>query len=78
MRKQLKAVVKSDKMTKSAVVEVNRLKIHPKYKKRIRLSNTFIVHNEIGAKIGDNVLIESTRPLSHKKHFQITKIITKK
>jgi small subunit ribosomal protein S17 len=78
MRKQLKAIVKSDKMTKSAVVEVNRLKIHPKYKKRIRLTSSLLVHNEIGAKTGDNVLIESTRPLSHKKHFEITKIINQK
>jgi|WetSurMetagenome_2_1015567.scaffolds.fasta_scaffold655683_2 small subunit ribosomal protein S17 len=75
MKKQLKGTVKSDKMTKSAVVEVSRLKVHPKYKKRTRVSNTFIVHNEIGAKTGDHVLIEETRPLSNKKHFIITKII---
>lgn len=78
MKKQLKGIVKSDKMTKSATVVINRLKIHPKYKKRIRISGSLIVHNEIGAKTGDNVLIEETRPLSRKKHFQIKKIIAKK
>jgi len=75
MKKQLTGIVKSDKMIKSAVVTISRLKIHPKYLKRIKISHSLLVHNDLKAKTGDKVIIEETRPISCKKHFKITKII---
>jgi len=75
MNKHLTGVVKSDKMTKSATVIVTRFKVHPKYLKRIKVTKSYLVHNEIGAKAGDTVLIEETKPISKNKAWQITKVL---
>lgn len=75
MKKHLTGVVKSDKMTKSAVVVVTRFKIHPIYKKRSKVTKSYMVDNEIGAKIANHVIIEETRPLSKRKSWKITKIL---
>lgn len=75
MTKHLSGQVKSDKMTKSAVVVVTSFKVHPKYGKRIKVTKSYTVKNEIGAKEGNQVIIEETRPISKTIHWQITKII---
>lgn len=72
--KTLKGSVVSDKMTKSAVVEVTSIFRHPIYGKRVKRSARYIVHNELGAKVGDSVSIQETRPLSAKKRFVISQI----
>lgn len=75
-KRQFEGVVVSDKMDKTIVVEVTRLKAHPLYKKRIRRSRKFMAHDEKNeAKIGDWVLIEETRPLSRHKRWRLVKII---
>jgi small subunit ribosomal protein S17 len=59
-------------MTGSAVVAVSRYVKHPKYKKYIKKTSRFIVHNEGNkAKEGDQVTIRACRPLSKTKHFEI-------
>ncbi len=71
-RKEFKGVVVSDKMTDSAVVAVSRFVKHPKYKKYLKKTSRFTVHNPGGkAKEGDKVTIRSCRPLSKTKHFEI-------
>lgn len=71
-RKEFKGVVVSDKMQNSAVVAVSRYVKHPKYKKYLKKTSRFIVHNEGNkAREGDKVTIRSTRPLSKTKHFEI-------
>lgn len=72
--KILKGKVVSDKMTKTAVVEVTSLWQHPIYKKRVKRSKRFLADNTIGAKTGDNVLMQESRPLSKLKRFVINKI----
>ncbi|OGY21915.1 MAG: 30S ribosomal protein S17 [Candidatus Woykebacteria bacterium GWB1_45_5] len=67
--------VVSTKMQKTAVVEVERLVTHPRYKKRIRQRKKLQAHNELGVKIGDVVKIISNRPLSKAKHFIIKEIV---
>ena len=71
MKKHLTGVIKSDKMTGSASVTVTRLKTHPLYLKRTKWSKTFLADNALGAKEGDQVVIESTRPLSRAKSWKI-------
>lgn len=72
MRKEFTGVVVSDKMTNSAVVAVSRYVKHPKYKKYLKKTARFTVHNPGNlAKEGDKVTIRSTRPLSKTKHFEI-------
>lgn len=75
MKKQLRGTVKSAKMTKAATVEVIRFKVHPKYLKRIKVTKSYSVRNEISAKEGDRVIIEETKPQSKTIHWQITKIV---
>lgn len=77
MKKTLHAIVTSDKMTNSASVRVESVKIHAKYNKRIKSHKKFLVDNTIGAKIGQEVIIESTRPISKNKFFKISEVITK-
>ena len=65
-------VVVSDKMTDSAVVAVSRYVKHPKYKKYLKKTARFTVHNPGNkAKEGDKVVIRACRPLSKTKHFEI-------
>lgn len=75
MAKHKTGTVKSDKQTKTAIVDVVSFRVHPKYLKRIKVNKSFAVHNEIGAKVGDRVRIEETRPISKSKHWQITKVL---
>lgn len=70
--RRLEGVVTSDKMQKTVIVRVERTKVHPKYKKRYRVSKGYKVHDEKGeAHLGDKVLIEETRPISRDKRWRI-------
>ena len=71
-KRQLKGVVVSDKMQKTIVVEVKRLKFHSKYRKSYWVLKKFKAHsnkNEYHA--GDKVIIEATRPLSKDKRWRV-------
>jgi small subunit ribosomal protein S17 len=71
MRK-LKGTVVSDKMNKTRVVEVTRLKKHAKYEKFYRVSTRFKAHDEKNEyKTGDAVIIQETRPISKDKRWII-------
>jgi len=71
MRK-LKGTVVSDKMNKTRVVEVTRLKKHAKYEKFYRVSTRFKAHDENNEyKTGDEVTIQETRPISKDKRWAI-------
>mgnify|MGYP001573532533 FL=1 len=68
----LKGLVASDKMAKTAVVRITRLKKHPKYKKYFKVTNRYKAHNpENRYHTGDEVLIQETRPLSKEKRWVI-------
>ena len=62
--------VVSDKMSKTAVVEVLTLKKHKKYKKYYKVSKRFKAHNpENQYHTGDKVLIKEARPMSKEKRW---------
>lgn len=70
--KRLKGQVVSDKMDKTAVVEVTRIKEHPKYGRRFKVTKKYKVHDpEKKYKVGDKVLIEETRPMSKEKRWRV-------
>jgi len=70
--RKLKGVVVSDKMQKTIVVSVIRLKKHPKYKKYFKVTRRFKAHDENNEyHVGDRVLIEETRPLSKDKRWKV-------
>lgn len=72
-KKILKGVIVSDKMQKTAVVQVLRLKKHPKYKKYYKVSKNFKAHNPDNQyHTGDNVWMQETRPMSKDKRWIIT------
>jgi small subunit ribosomal protein S17 len=78
IKRQLVGTVVSDKMDKTAVVQVERLVKHPTYKKYIRRRNKFAAHdNDNRCNIGDKVLITESRPISKLKRWRITDIIEK-
>ncbi|MBI2065217.1 MAG: 30S ribosomal protein S17 [Candidatus Yanofskybacteria bacterium] len=70
MTRILKGVVVSDKMQKTVVIEVSRMKKHPKYKKYYNVTRKFKAHDEDGVyKTGDKVLIKETKPMSKEKRW---------
>ena len=75
-RKERIGVVLSDKMAKSAVVEVARLVRHPIYLKVVRRKKKYVAHDENkAAKVGDLVRIQETRPLSKTKRWRIVEVL---
>lgn len=70
--RKLEGVVVSDKMQKTVVVRVDRLKMHPKYLKQYRVSRRFKAHDEKGEyHTGDAVVIQETRPTSKEKRWVV-------
>ena len=78
-RKSLVGHVTSDKMDKTIVVRVERLKRHPLYGKIVRRHNKYKVHDEQNsAKIGDKVKIVEARPMSKEKRWALVEILENK
>jgi small subunit ribosomal protein S17 len=68
----------SDKMDKSVVVSVERLRRHPIYKRVVRLSSKFKAHDEENsARVGDTVRIEESRPLSREKRWRVVEVVAR-
>jgi small subunit ribosomal protein S17 len=78
MRKTRVGTVISDRMDKTIVVRVQTLKEHPRYRKVVRQSTRFKVHDEQNqCTVGDRVRIVETRPLSHDKRWRLLEIVEK-
>ena len=68
----------SDKMDKTVVVSVERLRRHPVYKRVVRLSSKFKAHDEENnARVGDTVRIEESRPLSREKRWRVVEVVAR-
>jgi small subunit ribosomal protein S17 len=66
----LKGKVVSDKMNKTIVVLVERIKEHPKYRKRYKISKRYKAHDpENKYHEGDNVMIQECKPISRDKKW---------
>lgn len=77
-RKVLYGRVVSDKMDKTVVVAVERITAHPLYRKRLRRTKKYKVHDETGlAHTGDWVRMIETRPLSKEKRWRLLEIVTR-
>ena len=71
-KRKIIGVVTSDKMNKTRVVAVSRLKKHPKYLKYYHVTTKFKAHDENNEyKTGDKVTIEEARPMSRDKRWKI-------
>ncbi len=70
--KTFEGVVVKSAMKDTVTVQVERYVKHPKYKKYIRHSKKFLVHNPGNtAQVGEKVTIKETRPISKRKRFVI-------
>ncbi len=68
--------VVSDKMDKTVVVEIERFRRHPLYKKLIRKIKRVKAHDEHNeCRVGDIVRIISSRPLSKEKRWRVLEIL---
>jgi small subunit ribosomal protein S17 len=75
-RRTVMGVVTSDKMDKTIAVAVQRLTVHPRFKKYIRKTSRYKAHDENEeARVGDTVRIAETRPLSKTKHWRLVEIL---
>ncbi len=71
-KKRLKGTIVSNKMQKTVVVKVERVKEHPKYKRRYKVHKKYKVHYDKGEyKIGDKVTIEECAPISKDKKWRV-------
>jgi small subunit ribosomal protein S17 len=77
-RKERVGMVVSDKPDKTVTVSVETLVRHPLYKKRLRRSRRFMVHDERNeARVGDTVRIIETRPISARKRWRLANIVSR-
>jgi len=77
-QKSLTGSVVSTAMDKTAVVEVERLKKHPLYKKTMKRHKKYLAHDEENAcTVGDVVEIIPSRPLSRQKRWAVYRIVQK-
>ena len=71
---QLIGTIVSNKMQKTVVVKVERIKEHPRYKRRYKVYKKFKAHHEEGEyKMGDRVIIEECKPISKEKRWRVIK-----
>ena len=75
-KKILEGIVFSNKMDKTIVVKVERLRRHPIYKKTVRLTKKFKAHDPNNeAKVGDKVKIIETKHYSKDKYFKLLEVV---
>jgi small subunit ribosomal protein S17 len=75
-RQTLTGRVVSDKMDKTVTVLVERTVMHDLYQRYVWRSKKFHAHDENNeAKVGDQVEIVSTRPLSATKRWRVQQIL---
>jgi small subunit ribosomal protein S17 len=75
---EIYGTVVSNKMAKSVVVAVERQVRHDVYGKQQRLTSRFMAHDEKNeAGVGDRVALVSSRPLSRRKRWVVTRIVQK-
>jgi small subunit ribosomal protein S17 len=76
--KQQVGTVISTKMQKTIVVKVENRYPHPIYSKTLVKTKKYLAHDELeDCNIGDQVLLEESRPLSKRKRWKLVKILSK-
>lgn len=74
-RRRLTGFVTSDKMQKTVTVELTRRYQHTRYKKVVTSYKRVKAHDELDCKIGDQVKIVESRPLSKTKRWMVEEIL---
>lgn len=73
----LQGTILSNKMTRTVVVRVDRLRQHPKYRKFYRVSKKYKAHVDDSSafQLGDVVRIQESRPYSKEKRWKVTVLV---
>ncbi len=74
-RRRLTGTVVSDKMQKTVVVEVTRTYRHRLYHKTITSKQRYMAHDELEARVGDQVRIVESHPISRNKKWVVEEIV---
>ena len=75
-RKVISGIVVSNRMDKTAVVQVQRRFAHPVFKKYVSKRVKYKVHDDKNdLNVGDTVRIIETRPLSREKRWRLLDIL---
>ena len=76
--KEKVGIVVSNKMNKTVVVQVESRFPHPIYSKTMVKTKKYLAHDEMEqCNIGDEVLVQETRPVSKRKRWTLTQIVSK-
>jgi small subunit ribosomal protein S17 len=77
-KRTLTGIVVSDKMDKTVVVRVERIKEHPIYRRRYKLHTKYKAHDESNQyKTGEKVVIQECKPFSKDKKWEAVSKIAK-
>lgn len=77
-KKVMLGTIVSDKMDKTAVVSVERTTQHPLYKKTMKRSKKYKIHDENNdCQIGDQVRLIECKPISKDKNWRLLEIVRK-
>ena len=77
-KKTMTGVVVSNKMDKTVVIKVERRFSHPVFKKVVKTTKKYKVHDEKNECLeGDFIRIQETRPLSKEKRWRLLGIISR-
>ncbi len=71
-------VVTSTQNAKTARVAVERVMAHPVYRKRVRRTKNYLVHDEMGVVVGQRVQFVASKAYSRMKKWKIVGIVGKK
>lgn len=78
MKRKVQGRVVSDGADKTVTVNVERRLKHPLYGKVVTMSKRYMAHDEKNEyKVGDLVELTSSRPISRRKRFVVTRLLEK-
>ena len=77
-KKILKGKIVSNKMKKTVVVEVMRRFTHPTYHRAMGSHKKYYAHAEGDYKVGEEVTIEESKPVSKLKRWKVVEKVIKK
>jgi len=76
--KEKVGIVISNNMQKTVVIKVENRYSHPIYSKTVVKTRKYLVHDEINTcNVGDQILVQESRPLSRRKRWTLVKVISK-
>lgn len=74
-RRQVEGVVTSNKMQKTVVVRTTQSFRHPLYGKVVESQHKLVAHDELNCKVGDQVRLVESRPISRTKRWVVAEIL---